>query len=367
MNRDQRSPNRRTALGRLSLLLVMMLLLPACRSGDEPDPVQPVTEPAPGPVVVAPAPEPDADPDPEAAAEPVPLDGPLWLMPEIAHPDWDGPVAVVIENSAAARPQSGLQSADITIEHLAEGEVTRTLNLFWSEVPAEIGPVRSARAYTIRLANAYRAPYVHVGGSMESWALLDEPTTKDIDELRGSGAYFWRSRERPMPHNVYTSNQLLAGAVAARGYALEPVPATPRAPLSFPKEGGVRSVRVTWHSLHEVTWEWRDGAYYRSIAEYGGERVPHRDTSGTIIHQPNLVFLHVAGEYRGEEHGWSLDLASGGTGTVIAAGHSWEAEWAVVDGGIRLTPAPGEDAFPFAPGGVWVHLLTDWSDFVQNP
>ena len=38
--------------------------------------------------------------------------------------------AIMIENSPAARPQSGLQGAEITYEAIAEGGITRFLNLY---------------------------------------------------------------------------------------------------------------------------------------------------------------------------------------------------------------------------------------------
>ena len=54
-------------------------------------------------------------------------------------------VAVMINNHPAARPQSGLNKADIVYEVLAEGDVTRFLAIFQSEQPDNVGPVRSAR------------------------------------------------------------------------------------------------------------------------------------------------------------------------------------------------------------------------------
>ncbi|MDK2599385.1 DUF3048 domain-containing protein [Bacillus stercoris] len=55
------------------------------------------------------------------------------------------PVAVVVNNHPKARPQSGLSKADIVIEALAEGQITRFLAIFQSQMPETVGPVRSAR------------------------------------------------------------------------------------------------------------------------------------------------------------------------------------------------------------------------------
>lgn len=56
------------------------------------------------------------------------------------------PVIATINNHPAARPQSGIASADVVYEMLAEGDVTRFLALFQSEIPDSIGPIRSARS-----------------------------------------------------------------------------------------------------------------------------------------------------------------------------------------------------------------------------
>src|SRR6476469_2932327 len=47
------------------------------------------------------------------------------------------PIAVVIENHTAARPQSGLSSADVVYETLAEGGITRFLALYQTQHPKE--------------------------------------------------------------------------------------------------------------------------------------------------------------------------------------------------------------------------------------
>src|SRR5690606_521307 len=52
---------------------------------------------------------------------------------------------VKIENSAAARPQTGLGSADVVWEEMVEGGITRLVAVFHSQVPETLGPIRSLR------------------------------------------------------------------------------------------------------------------------------------------------------------------------------------------------------------------------------
>src|SRR6267143_2429058 len=81
-------------------------------------------------------------------------------------PSRPGPAMVQIENSILARPQAGLQQADLVYEYLAEGGITRmTVIYFKPSGTQRIEPVRSARPVTIRLWQAYHGAICFSGGS----------------------------------------------------------------------------------------------------------------------------------------------------------------------------------------------------------
>src|SRR5690554_5411549 len=82
------------------------------------------------------------------------------------------PIIATINNHLNARPQSGLASADVVYEMLAEGDVTRFLALYQSEIPDNIGPIRSARSYFIELAKGLDAFYIAHGFSPEAQSML---------------------------------------------------------------------------------------------------------------------------------------------------------------------------------------------------
>lgn len=120
------------------------------------------------------------------------------------------PKAVTIENNVDARPQSGLNKANLVIEAPVEGGITRFLAVFAdNETVSEIGPVRSARPYFLDWARELNAVYAHVGGSPEALRLIkNNKAIVDLDQYFMS-QYYWRSSKRPRPHNVYTSTELL--------------------------------------------------------------------------------------------------------------------------------------------------------------
>ncbi len=128
--------------------------------------------------------------------------------------------AVMIENNSESWPLAGIDKASVVYEVLAEGRIPRFLALFASpDMPAKVGPVRSARTYYLELAAPFDAPYLHVGGSPDALSKIKQFGMVDIDQFFAS-QYFWRATNRFAPHNVYTSGELFAALVEARAFEL---------------------------------------------------------------------------------------------------------------------------------------------------
>lgn len=124
---------------------------------------------------------------------------------------------LMIENSYAARPQSGLLEAGIVFEAIAEGGITRFLALYQEAQPQYIGPVRSLRPYYIDFAMAFDAAVGHAGGSPDALNDISALGMKNL-EVFAHGDVFWRIDERDAPHNVYTSFEKIDGLNTALGY-----------------------------------------------------------------------------------------------------------------------------------------------------
>ncbi len=124
--------------------------------------------------------------------------------------------AVQIENMVDARPLSGISGASLVYETLAEAGITRLLAIYAADGNvSEIGPVRSARPYFLDWVEEYGALYAHSGGSPEALRLIPQYDILDLNEF-AYGRFFWRSKARYMPHNLYTSVELLNEAFAAK-------------------------------------------------------------------------------------------------------------------------------------------------------
>ncbi|MEC2346879.1 DUF3048 domain-containing protein, partial [Paenibacillus barengoltzii] len=129
-------------------------------------------------------PEDNPEPEPAAPAYTAPLTG----LP-LEEPLTRRPLAIMINNAPAARPQSGLIDADVVYEVLAEGGVTRLVSIFHSQADnAKIGPIRSIRPYMIDLGESYHGVLVHAGASNEAFAILQRQHKEDLDEITNAGA-----------------------------------------------------------------------------------------------------------------------------------------------------------------------------------
>jgi hypothetical protein len=121
-----------------------------------------------------------------------------------------------------ARPQSGLSSAGIVYEALAEGGITRMLALFQEPFPGVMGPVRSLRPYYLDWGLEHNIPVAHAGGSQPALAEIGPLGMKNINALEYDGSYFYRISSRLAPHNLYTNGALLTKVTSLLGFAQAP-------------------------------------------------------------------------------------------------------------------------------------------------
>lgn len=142
-----------------------------------------------------------------------PLNG-VMVAPAVAD---RRPFAVMIENHPDARPQSALDKASVVYEAITEGGITRFMALYLENEPSEIGPIRSARSYYIDWLSEFKAFYVHAGGSTEA---LQRIAKEDVLDLKDSKTYFWRSKSRYAPHNLYSSFDKLTAYAKKKKYDL---------------------------------------------------------------------------------------------------------------------------------------------------
>lgn len=153
-----------------------------------------------------------------------PLNGAMYSVQQQKWWETHEPLGVMIENSTDARPQSGISYADIVYEAVAEGGITRTLNIYYCQDAPEIGPIRSARVYFMDFLSEYgQYPlYAHVGGAntagpanaLGEIASLGWDGYNDLNQFYIGFPTYWRDYSRQgrtvvTEHTMYSTTSKL--------------------------------------------------------------------------------------------------------------------------------------------------------------
>ncbi|MFJ5717323.1 DUF3048 domain-containing protein [Neobacillus sp. NPDC093127] len=268
-------------------------------------------------------------------------------------------VAVMINNHPKARPQSGLNKADIVYEVLAEGDITRFLAVFQSEKPANIGPVRSARDYYIDLAKGLNALYIAHGWSEEAKKMLEGNYIDNLNGMVYDGTLFKRSSTRKAPHNSYiTYDNILKGSEQKK-YSLE------KSPPAFKFLSEEDSKNVTGDEAQSVKITYSSGGISDSSFEFdaalgkfkrfsGGEQSVDLDTNEPVLLN-NIFIIETNHQVIDSVGRRDIDFKSGGKAYLLQMGKVNEVEWANKDGQI-VAVKDGKEV-PFVPGKTWVNVV----------
>src|SRR5579859_2261099 len=204
------------------------------------------------------------DGDVVALADTPPDGGPVDV---VVPPSLAG-LAVMIENQADARPQSGLTTADVVYEALAEGGITRFIAVYLSADAPVVGPVRSLRHYFAFMAADYGADVVHIGASPEGFAWRDAMNMGHLDESAGDPG-IWRVRSRPAPHNAYTDTAADRGFLEQLGrqqnHQWGPLRFDAQAPRGAEVAEQVTLGFLPWPYRVGYTWDATVGRYLRAM------------------------------------------------------------------------------------------------------
>jgi hypothetical protein len=263
-------------------------------------------------------------------------------------------LAVKIDNHPQARPQSGLNHADMVFEIKVEG-ITRFLTL-WMQTDSEfLGPVRSGRPTDATLLTALNKPTFAISGA-QGW-VQNMIMSLDINLLTETTPAMFRVGFRSAPHNLYTTTDGLRADADARQYEDEPPtgpiwefgPMPADAPAASTITMGFQGTNTMW------TWDAATGTWLRSTDGQDSNFRDEDETEGRIGF-PVVIALY------SEQYSNNGLPSSHTTGTgqayVFADGKyiegTWtrenEAEW------YTLTDTEG-NPIAVPPGQVWVSLV----------
>src|SRR2546429_6396062 len=171
-----------------------------------------------------------------------------------------GPAMVQIENSILARPQAGLQQADLVYEYLAEGGITRMTVIYFKPSGSQrIEPVRSARPVTIKLWHAYHGVVFFSGANQHVLDAIAQQQIPALTEGSDGGIYFSRDPSRRAPHNLYTDGDRLRQDLSQHAPQVTYQPPKPGAPAASPAPAVPNRVILAQTNAHRGTYTYSAG------------------------------------------------------------------------------------------------------------
>ena len=273
----------------------------------------------------------------------------------------DGEILVVkIDDSISARPQIGIDRADIVYIEQVEGGLTRLAAIFSSAIPTLIGPVRSARISDIEiLAQFGRVVFAYSGAQSKLLLVISAANLNDYGAQRQSPTIYTRDESRTSPTNMVLRGDLLLEKVHSDGRDVATSRSVGWSFGDLPSGGtAITEAKLSWPaSSYELKWSKEEN---RWLVFNNG--IPNMSASGTQ-HGPTTVVIQnvqiVASEY-GDKFGgvtpYSKTVGSG-TGFVLRDGRYFPATWSRPDelSGTTWLALDGSE-LPFARGQIWIAL-----------
>ena len=303
---------------------------------------------------------PTTAPAPAVAANAYPLTG-LPLDPALPA---RAALVVKIDNAPKARPQAGINQADIVVEEGVEGGVTRFFTLFHSHDAPSVGPVRSARSTDLLFAAQLGRPlFAYSGANAVFEGLINKAPLVNVGVSRFPTAYH-REAGRPSPYNLFSDTKALFGNA---GDDVTPPPPlfSYRAAGEAPPEAGsepARPVQAVWklNITTTVVYRWDEASKTFKRTTDGA---PHLDAAGTQVAPDNVVFQVVGYHNTGlvDRSGAQVpeaDLIGEGEAWVLTGGRLIRGRWSrPSDGQTTTFSLPSGEAIRLTPGRTWLELV----------
>ena len=263
----------------------------------------------------------------------------------------DHPVVVTkIDNSPASAPQVGLSKADLVVEELVEGGITRLAAFYYSQLPGDIGPVRSMRASDIGIVSPAQGVIATSGAAAPTIARINRNKIRFFGE---GGPGFYRKSGRSAPYNLFTDLKKVAKA-AEDGKDTRPADYLPwGTEADFP--GGAPATTLSAHFGSRTTnWRFENGGYVNTNSNAAqGDRF---EASSVLVLRVKVVD---AG-YRDPVGNFVPESRFEGTGKaqLFHNGQVVEGTWTKDKINAPVTLATADGAELKVPAGkVWIELV----------
>jgi len=323
---------RRVALT-LSALTATGLLLSACGGSSD------SSEPAPQAVVGG-----------QTVAQFWPLTGLKVSSNKTA--ELDHPVLVAkMDNTESSQPQVGLSKADLVVEELVEGGLTRLAAFYYSEIPGNVGPIRSMRASDIDVVSPVHASMVTSGAAPKTISRIQAAHIP----FYGEGAKgMYRSSDRHSPYNLLVHLNTVADTAKTKKPATPPDYLTWGTDKDLPKGVKATSITAQFSGGHGTQWQFTNGTYHNTNSNApAGDQFPATNVLVLRVREGDAGYLDPAGNHVPETL-----LTGKGAAMLFHNGKMVKATWhkgKVATSPITLTTKKGNLKVPA--GHTWIELV----------
>jgi hypothetical protein len=273
----------------------------------------------------------------------------------------DGEILVAkIDDTVSARPQIGIDRADIVYIEQVEGGLTRLAVVYSSEIPTLIGPIRSARISDIEILAQYgRVVFAYSGAQSKLLPVISSANLNDYGAQRQSPTIYTRDESRTAPTNMVLRADLLLEKVHSDGREIATSRSIGWIFGDLPTGGtAITGAKMSWPAAsYDITWSIEEERWL--ISNNG---IPNMSASGsqhgptTFVIQLVEIFPSEYGDKFGGVTPYSKTVGTG-TGFVLRDGKYFPATWSRPDelSGTTWRALDGSE-LPFARGQVWIAL-----------
>jgi len=261
-------------------------------------------------------------------------------------------LAVKIDNVSVARPQEGINQADVVYEELVEAGLTRLVAVFQTTGARSVGPIRSARTSDPPLLEGFDRPlFAYSGANRGTRGAVAASELTDVGYDAASSLY-WRSTSRRAPHNLFSATDRLWGKYPERDEI-------PTAPFAFrtvldelhPSAEPVAGVFVDFGHA-EIDYAWNGEGWERT---HNGDA--HSDSDGVRVAPPNVVIQFTTyGTSSADSRSPEAQTVGSGEAWVFTDGHVVRGRWERPDQSRPAALVADGRPIRLTPGRTWVAL-----------
>jgi hypothetical protein len=264
----------------------------------------------------------------------------------------DHPVLVAkMDNTFSSKPQVGLSKADMVVEELVEGGLTRLAAFYYSDIPDNVGPIRSMRASDIDVVSPVHATMVTSGAAGKTIARIKGAHIPFYGE--GSKGMY-RSTQRAAPYNLFVHLNEIAKTTKSKA-------ATPPDYLKWgsdkdlPKGIKVSTINAKFSAGHTTEWKFENGSYHNLNSNApAGDQFPATNVLVLRVREGDAGYLDPAGNHVPETL-----LTGKGNALLFHNGRMFAANWhkgKAPTSQITLTTKKGQK-LEVPAGRTWIELV----------